>query len=85
MKCTFSYTIQVPPNAPTEIHVEIFNANMSSSPALIIGRPRVTFGSDFNTGLDYAVYPDMNSNYSDSRVKYSISNISFYLFDAIYI
>ena len=80
MKCSFEMKIKVPMDT-TDMQVEIFNVN-STTPALILGRPVISFGDGIQLNSSDVVYPNMISFYSDSRVKHL--NICFHYNFATY-
>ncbi len=64
--CQATLTIMIPVNIPTNFHVEFFSPNNSQS--LILGRPIITYGSNYNIDSTKFQFINMISDFNDSRV-----------------
>ena len=64
--CQMQVTIQMPVNEPTNISLQINTYNSTSNSMMIISKPIVTIGQNYN--LTTAPIPQLSSSYGDSRV-----------------
>ena len=64
--CQMTLTVVMPPNNKTNFHLEIFSSNDTRN--LIIGKPSITYGSNYNIQTANDPNVELVSAYDDSRV-----------------